>query len=186
MFTRWGALIYRFRRPVALLMVIVAIAAASLATQTSSVLSSGGWLDGTSESAEVSARLDTEFGAGKSAIVALFRADSPGADATSPAFQQAIATAVAGLADDPRVSGVVGYSDTGDRRFISRVGRASAVTCTAAAVSGAGGHGVDGVTAAGRGAASNSRQGAAGRRFGWLLASRYLIMLNPLKFLGFL
>lgn len=127
MFTRWGALVYRFRRPVALLMVVLALAAASLATRTSSALSSGGWLDATSESAEVSARLDTEFGAGKSAVIALFRADSPGADATSPAFQQAIATAVAGLADDPRVTGVVGYRDTGDRRFISRVGDAAYV-----------------------------------------------------------
>ena len=110
MFTRWGAFVYRFRRPVALLSLGVAIAAAGLATQTSSSLSSGGWLDATSESADVSARLDTQFGAGKSAVIALFRTDDPGADATSPAFQAAIAIAVAGLADDPRVTGVVGYT----------------------------------------------------------------------------
>src|SRR3990172_7129871 len=78
MFTRWGAFVYRFRRPVALLSLVVAVAAASLATQTSSALSSGGWLDATSESADVSARLDTQFDAGKSALIALFRADAAG------------------------------------------------------------------------------------------------------------
>jgi RND superfamily putative drug exporter len=127
MFTRWGAFVYRFRRPVALLSLAVAIAAASLATQTSSALSSGGWLDATSESAEVSARLDTQFDAGKSAVIALFRSDEPGAVATSPAFQDAVGTAVAGLADDPRVTAVVGYAETGDSRFISNAGDAAYV-----------------------------------------------------------
>jgi RND superfamily putative drug exporter len=127
MFTRWGAFVYRFRRPVALIALVVAVAAASLATQTSSALSSGGWLDATSESADVAARLDTQFNAGKSALIALFRADEAGADATSPAFQDAIATAVAGLADDPRVTDVVGYAETGDRRFISNAGDAAYV-----------------------------------------------------------
>lgn len=127
MFTRWGAFVYRFRRPVALLSLVVAMGAAGLATQTSSALSSGGWLDATSESADVSARLDTQFGAGKSAVIALFRTDDPGADATSPAFQDAIATAVAGLADDARVTGVVGYSETNDPRFISNAGDAAYV-----------------------------------------------------------
>ncbi len=127
MFTRWGAFVYRFRRPVALMTVILAVAAGSLATQTSSALSSGGWLDATSESADVAARLDTEFGAGKSAVIAVFRAAEPGADATSPAFQGAIATAAVGLADDPRVTAVVGYTETRDARFISRAGDAAYV-----------------------------------------------------------
>ena len=127
MFTRWGAFVYRFRRPVVLLALIAAVAAASLATQTSSVLSSGGWLDATSESADVSARLDTQYDAGKSAVIALFRAEQTGADATATGFQDAIATAVAGLDDDPRVTGVVGYAETGDDRFISQAGSAAYV-----------------------------------------------------------
>ncbi len=127
MFTRWGAFVYRFRRPVALLAVVVAVAAGSLATQTSSALSSGGWLDLSSESADVSARLDTQYGAGKSALIAVFRSDQPAADATSAEFQDAIATAVAGLSDDARVSGVVGYAETQDARFISEAGDAAYV-----------------------------------------------------------
>jgi len=127
MFSRWGAFVYRSRRAVALLAIVVAVAALSLASQASSALSSGGWLDLSSESADVSARLDTEYGAGKSALIAVFRSGQAGADATSAAFQGAIATAVTGLQDDPRVTGVVGYGDTGDARFISRSGDAAYV-----------------------------------------------------------
>ena len=125
MFSRWGAFVYRFRRPVALIAVVIAVASAMLASQTSSALSSGGWLDADSESAAVSARLDTEFGAGKSSVIALFRSAAPGADATSAEFQGAIATSIAGLADTPHVGGVVGYAETGDRRFISTAGDAA-------------------------------------------------------------
>jgi RND superfamily putative drug exporter len=127
MFTRWGAFVYRYRRPVAALAILLAIAAGGLATQTSSALSSGGWLDATSESADVSARLDTEYGAGKSAVIAVFRSEEAGADATSPAFQDAIAAAVAPLSGDPRVTGVLGYAETRDGRFISKAGDAAYV-----------------------------------------------------------
>ena len=127
MFHRWGAFVYRFRRPVAIIAVVVAIASTTLASQASSVLSAGGWLDANSESAGVSARLDTEFGAGKSSIIALFRSDTPGADARSPAFQGAIATATAGLGAVPEVTGVIGYAQTGDARFISTAGDATYV-----------------------------------------------------------
>ncbi len=127
MFSRWGAFVYRFRRPVALIAVVIAVASSVLATQTSSALSSGGWLDADSESAAVSGRLDTEFGAGKSSVIALFRSATPGADATSAAFQDAIATSVAGLAATPHVTGVVGYAQTGDKRFISTAGDAAYV-----------------------------------------------------------
>ena len=127
MFNRWGAFVYRFRRPVALIAVIVAIASTTLASQASSALSSGGWLDANSESAAVSARLDTEFGAGKSSVIALFRSDAPGADAKSAGFQAAIASATAGLSAVPEVTGVIGYAQTGDARFISTKGDAAYV-----------------------------------------------------------
>ena len=125
MFSRWGAFVYRFRRPVAIIAVVLALASTVLATQASSVLSAGGWLDANSESAEVSARLDTEFGAGKSSVIALFRSTTPGADATSAEFQGAIATSIEGLSDVPEVTGVVGYAETGDTRFISTAGDAA-------------------------------------------------------------
>ena len=125
MFSRWGAFVYRFRRPVAIIAVVVAIASSFLAAQASSALSAGGWLDANSESAAVAARLDTEFGAGKSSMIALFRSTTPGADARSAEFQGAIATATASLAHDPRVTAIVGYAETGDTRFISTAGDAA-------------------------------------------------------------
>ena len=127
MFSRWGAFVYRFRRPVAILALLVALASITLAVRASESLSSGGWLDSDSESAAVSSRLDTEFGAGKSQVIALFRSDSPGADATSEGFQAAVATSLAGLATDSRVTGIVGYAQTGDARFISIKGDAAYV-----------------------------------------------------------
>ena len=130
MFSRWGAFVYRHRRPVAILAIVLAVASATLATRTADALSAGGWLDTDAESAVVSDRLAVEFGAGRSSLIALFRADaatSPPADATSPSFQAAIGEALADIRADGRVSGIVGFAETGDRRFISRAGDAAYV-----------------------------------------------------------
>jgi RND superfamily putative drug exporter len=127
MFARWGALVYRFRRFIVVVSILIAIASLSLASQASSELSSGGWLDNNAESADVQRRLDEEFGAGKGSLIALFRADEAGADARSPEFQAAIATALADIVEDERVTGVVGYAETGEDRFISAAGDAAYV-----------------------------------------------------------
>ncbi len=127
MFSRWGAFVYRFRRPIVLIAIVAALASTTLASQASSALSAGGWLDANSESAAVASRLDAEFGAGKSSIIVLFRSDTPGADATSAEFQGAIKTATAPLASSPHVDGVVGYAETGDKTFISTAGDAAYV-----------------------------------------------------------
>jgi uncharacterized membrane protein YdfJ with MMPL/SSD domain len=126
MFTRWGAFVYRFRRPIVLLSVVLAVASGAFASKASSNLSSGGWLDPHSESAAVSNRLASEFGAGKSSLIALFRS-STSSDAASGPFQAAIAQTLAPVKTDPRVSGFVGYAETGDRRFISTKGDAAYV-----------------------------------------------------------
>ena len=126
MFSRWGALVYRFRRVI--VVVTVALAALSLvfAAKASGELSSGGWLDPASESAQVSDRLAKEFSAGRSNLIALFRSGSV-TDAASAPFQALIAQSLAGLQGDPRVAGVIGFAQTGDRRFISTRGDAQYV-----------------------------------------------------------
>jgi RND superfamily putative drug exporter len=121
LFSRWGAFIYRFRKIVALIAVILAVASLALASQVSSALSAGGWFDPTSESATVSQRLADEYDAGRGTIVALFRG-AAGADARSPEFQSEIKGSLARLAADDRVNGVIGYAETGDDRFISTDG----------------------------------------------------------------
>ncbi|MFL5679075.1 MAG: MMPL family transporter [Chloroflexota bacterium] len=123
-FARWGAFVYRFRRIVAIIAVVLGVASLAFASQASGELSSGGWLDKSAQSSTVADRLADEFGAGRSSLIALFRARD-GADATSPSFQAGIGSALADVRSDPRVSGVVGFAETGDRRFVSTDGKAA-------------------------------------------------------------
>ena len=86
MFSRWGAFVYRFRKPIALVAIVVAILASTVAGKAASVLSAGGWLDPTSESTTVNDRLASEFGAGHGTLIAVFHGPS-GTNAASPDFQ---------------------------------------------------------------------------------------------------
>ncbi len=124
MFSRWGAFVYRHRRPVFVLALAVGIAGGLFAGRAASVLTAGGWFDPGSESAVVGDRLAAEFGAGKGALIALFQGPAT-ADARSPAFQAQVAASLEQLATDPNVAGIVGYAQTGDPRFISTDGHAA-------------------------------------------------------------
>ncbi|HKY89019.1 MAG TPA: MMPL family transporter, partial [Candidatus Limnocylindrales bacterium] len=123
---RWGMFIYRYRRLVAPLMVLIAVASLPLASGVSGKLSSGGWLDPTSESAAVNDRLADEYGGGRSVLLAVFR-DETLSDAAAADFQGRMADAFAPIEADERVAGLVGFAQTGDRRFISADGRAALV-----------------------------------------------------------
>ncbi len=127
MFTRWGGFVYRRRRWIAALAIVMAAGFGSLAAGISSNLSNGGWLDPTSESAQVADRLRDEFGGGRSAFVAVFRSTAAGADATSDAFQGAVADALAPVLKVDGVTGVTGYAETRNDRFISTKGDAAYV-----------------------------------------------------------
>jgi RND superfamily putative drug exporter len=121
MFTAWGAFVYRFRRPIAVIAVVIALASTVLASQATDALSAGGWTDPDSESAAVGARLADEFGAGGGTIVAVFRGDADD-DARSDAFQGSIADSLDRLVADERVDDTVGWAETRDDRFISADG----------------------------------------------------------------
>jgi RND superfamily putative drug exporter len=126
LFSRWGALVYRFRRPIAVLTVVLAIASVTLASRVTDALVSGGWTDPGSESAAVSTRLADQFGAGRGSIVALFQGDAS-TDARSEAFQDVIAASLHRLAADPLADDVIGYAQTRDARFISTDGHSAYV-----------------------------------------------------------
>ncbi len=119
MFSAWGRFVYRRRRWVASIAVLIALSSLALAGQASSVLSSGGWLVGGSESARVTERLASEFGEGRSQLIVVFRTD--GADAASAEVQDAVAASLEPLRGDDRVEGVFGYREAGnDARFVSQ------------------------------------------------------------------
>src|SRR3990170_4720535 len=116
MFSRWGAFVYRFRRPIAVLAVVLAVASTTVASQVTGALSAGGWTDPDSESATVTQRLGDEFGAGGGSIVAVFKG-AAGDDARSDDFPAAIAASLDRLVADDRVDGLVGWAGTRDDRF---------------------------------------------------------------------
>ena len=122
LFSRWGAFVHRFRRPIALITIVLAVGSATLAARVTDSLVSGGWTDPGSESTAVATRLADEFGAGRGSIVALFSGDGT-ADARSAAFQNQIDASLARLAADPLADGVIGYGQTRDDRFISTDGQ---------------------------------------------------------------
>ncbi len=124
MFRRWGRFVYRRRRWVASAAVLAAFVSFFFAGKASSVLTTGGWYDPSSESQQVAQRLVTDFGQGGSSLVVLFQA--PGrTDAASPTFQNEIGDALSRLRSDARVASIVGYAQTGSSRFISTSGDAS-------------------------------------------------------------
>jgi RND superfamily putative drug exporter len=117
-FAAWGRFVYRHRRAVALVALVVALGAGALGAGASSLLSSGGWVVKDSESYAVQQRLAELYGGGRSSIVPIFFGPA-GTDARSAEFQALIASSVADLRDDPRVAAIVGYAETGAERFIS-------------------------------------------------------------------
>ena len=121
MFSRWGAFVYRFRRIVLVLAIVLGGAASTLAGQAAGELSAGGWLDPNSESQAVADRLSRDFGGGRGTLVPIFVGPA-GTDATSPAFQAQVARSLGDLKAHPDVENVVGFAETGDRRFISEDG----------------------------------------------------------------
>ena len=126
MFSRWGAFVYRRRRIVLLAAIALGVVMSAFAGNAASRLSAGGWLDPNSESQAVADRLADEFGEGRGALVAIY-VGPEGADATSDAFQSAVAASIEPLLTHPLVEGAVGYAQTADRRFISEDGRSTYV-----------------------------------------------------------
>ncbi len=127
MFSAWGAFVYRFRRPIAVLAVIIALAS-TVACRTGRPAPSARAAGPTPIRSRRRShdRLADEFGAGGGTIVALFRGEA-GDDARSDGFQGRITASLDRLVADERVDDVVGWAETQDDRFISTDGTAAYV-----------------------------------------------------------
>ncbi len=117
----------------ALLSIAVALLASVLATDLTRSLSGGGWNDAGSESARVARYLASDPESGSAQLFAVY-AGPPGADARSDEFQAAVATSLAPLIADPLVTGVTGFAQIPDDRFISLSGTAAVVVIDLAGV----------------------------------------------------
>ena len=95
MFSRWGAFVYRSRRVFVAGAVVFALAMGFFGLNASSHLSSGGWLDTTSESAAGRPAPRRRSSGAARAASSPSSARRRATDATSPAFQAAIAQTVA-------------------------------------------------------------------------------------------
>jgi RND superfamily putative drug exporter len=111
-FAAWGRLVYRYRKLIVPVAILIALVLGSFAVRVTSALSSGGWIDQSSQSAAVELRNAELFGGAKSSLVLLYFGPS-GADARSQDFQSKVAASVAGLRSDSRVAGVQGYAPNG-------------------------------------------------------------------------
>jgi putative drug exporter of the RND superfamily len=102
---RWSA---RHRWAVAIAWAVLILASVPLALQTPGVLRSGGFISDDLESARAKALLETEILVPQAAVVVVFHSGT--LRAGEPAFEQAAAEAVAGVAEAPYVRSVIPHA----------------------------------------------------------------------------
>lgn len=107
MFARWGAFVVRARWAMMAGAIVLIAVGATWGAGVFSSLTSGGFVDDHSESAQVRARINATFGAQDADILVLYR--SPSASVMDPAFRGAVTGALARAQARPEVSSVVSY-----------------------------------------------------------------------------
>jgi trehalose monomycolate/heme transporter len=121
MFDGWGRLVYRRRRLVLVIaLVVVAFAAAWGTGVFGRLQSSGGFTPPDSQSQQSSNLATAAFGRDAGDVVVLY--SSPTMSVRSPAFRAAVTHALAGLPAD-RVESAATYWSTGSPQFVSGSGR---------------------------------------------------------------
>jgi len=86
-------------------------------------LTSGGFVDDSSKSAQVRARITQAFGPQDADVLVIY--SSPTESATDPAFQSAVTAALTKVRSEPEVASVVSYYDTRSPAFLSTDGHAT-------------------------------------------------------------
>jgi hypothetical protein len=123
MFDGWGRLVYRRRRLVLVIALIVVAFAAAWGTGVFGKLqSSGGFTPPNSQSQRSSNLATAAFGRDAGDVVVLY--SSPTASVRSPSFRAAVTHVLAGLPAS-RVESTATYWSTGSAQFVSASGRAT-------------------------------------------------------------
>ena len=123
MFDGWGRLVYRRRRLVLVIALIVVAFAAAWGTGVFGKLqSSGGFTPPNSQSQQSSNLATAAFGRDTGDVVVLY--SSPTTSVRSPAFRAAVTHTLASLPAS-RIESTATYWSTGSRQFVSASGRAT-------------------------------------------------------------
>lgn len=124
MFTTWGRFVAAHRWLVLAVALLTMVGAIGVMATVSPTLSSEGFVPDDSQSARVAEALAEDFGQDADPLVFLF--DAPGA-VQDPATQASIETALAGVANDPRVAQVVTTWSSGNPALVSTDGNSTFV-----------------------------------------------------------
>ena len=119
-FAALGRFDFRFRKVLPLVGLAIVIGVNIWSVTSAGRLSQGGWQIAGSEAARAEALLTDRFGGELSSMIVLFT--DPQGDAGSDRFQRTVADAMAPLADQPIVDGILTYATVGDPSFVSTAG----------------------------------------------------------------
>ncbi len=119
-FAAVGRFDYRFRRWLPIFGLVLVVALNVAAGAAGGKLIQGGWVIPGSEEQQAAGLLADRFGQQATSVLVLYRA--PSGDATDPAFQSAVADALAPVADDPAVDRINTWADTGSDLLLSTDG----------------------------------------------------------------
>lgn len=111
---RWAGIVERWRWPLLLIPIMIAVLCLPLASRVTSRLSAGGWLPQDAESTIVDARLNETFGRRTTSHFLLFRDPTSTLPATDPRFRREVERLVAPLRKAPHVASVYTWGTTGN------------------------------------------------------------------------
>ena len=109
---RWAGFVERWRWPLLIIPVLLAILSAPLAARVTSDLSAGGWLPPNAESTIVDTRLEDTFGRRTTSHFLVFRDPKGALPATDPRFRREVERLVAPLRTAPHVASVYTWGTT--------------------------------------------------------------------------
>jgi uncharacterized membrane protein YdfJ with MMPL/SSD domain len=126
-FAAVGRFDYRFRRWLPIVGLVIVIGVNAWAAVGGGTLIQGGWVIDGSEEQRAAALIADRFGSEATTMLVVYQ--DPDGKAASPAFQETVKASLARVADDPAVTKVQTYADTGAPALLSDDG-----TMTMAAV----------------------------------------------------
>lgn len=121
MFARWGAFVVRARWAVMIGAVALVVLGTTWGAGVFGSLSTGGFLDPNTESAQTRARINAAFGPQDADILVLY--GSPTASVSQPSFRGAVTSTLAAARNRPEVAGIVDWYTTRAPALLSSDGR---------------------------------------------------------------